>query len=120
MARHPSIVSSKIWRTVVVAGAMLGAPACGGPKKPAPKDPAPAPTPSPTPAPTPDPDAEAKAKADADAKAADEAKLLADKAEADKKAKEEADKKAADEEAAKKKRPRGGGERPTGRGFILS
>ena len=126
-----SIVSSKTWRTIVVAGAMLGAPlaiaACGGNK------------PKPTPInddrnqgnPNSDkPSVDDKKAADdaAAKKAADDeaARLLAEKEaadkaqeEADRKAQEEADKKRADEEAAKK-RPRGGDKRPTGRGFILA
>ena len=121
------IVSNKIWRTVVVAGAMLGTPmlvACGGGKKPTPV--------------TPGPDKaadDAAAKADADtkaaekaadeqaavaAKSAEDARLLAEKEAADKAAQEAADKKAAEDAAAAKKRPRGGGDRPTGRGFILA
>jgi hypothetical protein len=122
-----SIVSSKIWRTVVVAGAMLGVPACGGgTQKPAPV----------APAPGGDADGDAQRAADeqraaddraaADAQAAEDARLLAEKAAADKAAQEEADRLAQEEadrktdEEAAKKRPRGGGNRPTGRGFILS
>ena len=127
-----SIVSNKIWRTVVVAGAMLATPACGGGnKKPTPM----VPTGGDTGVRDPkagddqkaadekkaaDDKAAADAKTAADAKAAEDARLLAEKEAADKAAKEAADKKAAEDAAAAKKRPRGGGDRPTGRGFILS
>jgi hypothetical protein len=119
-------VSAKIWRTVVFAGAMLAAPmGCGG-KKPEPAQP------------TTQPSGDDKAAADkaaadkaaADKAAADQAatdKAAADKATADQAAADQAaadkaaaDKAAADDAAAKKKRPRGGGERPTGRGFVLA
>ena len=119
MAKHRELASvmydstlgrtsaSKIWRTVVFAGAMLAAPmsiGCGG-KKPEPT--------------TPDKGAGGGGgegdKAATDKAAAD--KAAADQAAADQAA---ADKAAADEAAAKKKRPRGGGERPTGRGFVLA
>ena len=114
-----SVVSNRIWRTVVVAGAMLATPACGGGAK------------KPTPV-VPEKKVDTKAADDqkavddkkatddktaADAKSAEDARLLAEKEAADKAAKEAADKKAADDA---KKRPRGGGDRPTGRGFILS
>lgn len=125
MGKHrelASVVSRKLWRTVVVAGAMLAAPACGGSKKPATTTPTPVTEPAGAAKPA-EPDDAAKAKAEADQKAADEAKILADKqaadkAEADQKAQDEADQKAAED--ARKKRPRGGGDRPTGRGFVLS
>lgn len=118
-------VSNKIWRTVVVAGAMLGTAACGGGQKPQPV----APVAGPAPGSSVDDKAAADAKAAeekkaaddkaaADAQAAEDARLLAEKEAADKAAKEEADKKAAEE--AKKKRPRGGGEKPVGRGFVLA
>ncbi len=128
--------ASKIWRTVVFAGAMLAAPmGCSHGKKPEPAGP----TTMEKTAPADDKAADDKAAADkaaADKAAAD--KEAADKAAADQAAKEEADKKAADElaakeaadkeaadkkaaEDAKKKRPRSSGKaRPTGRGFILS
>ena len=127
-----SIVSSKTWRTIVVAGAMLGVPlvlpACGSKPKPV------TPTNDDRNQGNPNSDKptvdEKKAADDAAAKkAADDeaARLLAEKEAADKaaKEKEEADKKA-QEEADRKakedaaKRPRGGDKRPTGRGFILA
>lgn len=123
--------ASRIWRTVVFAGAMLAAPlgtiGCGSSAKPA----------GTTPTPHQDSAADKAAadKAAADKAAADQAtadKAAADKAAADKAAaaaqaqKQDDDEaaadaaaqKAADEEAAK--RPRGGGKRPTGRGFVLA
>jgi hypothetical protein len=123
--------SSKIWRTVVFAGAMLAAPmviGCGG-KKTEPT------TPDKGTSTAGDGDKAAGDKATADKAAADKAaadkaaadqaaadKAAADKAAADQAAADQAaaDKAAADEAAAKKKRPRGGGERPTGRGFVLA
>ncbi len=132
MGKHrdlAKIVSKQTWRTIVVAGAMLGAPlaitACGD--KPKPQQPHDDPNwgkPTPDQKPVAD---DQKAKEEADKKAADEeaARLLAEKEAADKAAKDEADKKAKEEADKKaeedaKKRPRGGGNRPTGRGFILS
>ena len=119
-------LSAKIWRTVVFSGAMLAAPmtiGCGG-KKPEPAQPTAQPDKSQ------DADKAAADKAAADKAAADQAaadkaatdqaatdQAAADQAAADKAA---ADKAAADDAAAKKKRPRGGGERPTGRGFVLA
>lgn len=133
MAKH-SETSGKIWRTVVFAGAMLAAPiGCGGSPK---ADTTPA-----------QPDQEAAAKAAADQKVADDNvvadkaavdkaaadqkvaddKLTADKMTADKAAADQAtaaqktkDDQAAADAAAAKKRPRGGGGRPTGRGFVLA
>jgi hypothetical protein len=107
--------ASRIWRTVVFAGAMLAAPiGCGGGNKKA--------------------DTAAADKAAADKSAADKAaadQAAADKAAADKATADQAaaDKAAADQAAADQaaadaasnaKRPRGGNDRPTGRGFILS
>ncbi|MDB4956408.1 MAG: hypothetical protein JWO36_3977 [Myxococcales bacterium] len=109
--------ASRIWRTVVFAGAMLGAPlGCGGGNKKA--------------------DTAASDKASADKAAADQAaadKTAADKAAADQAAADQAaaDKVAADKVAADKaaedatreeltKRPRGGNGRPKGRGFVLA
>jgi hypothetical protein len=123
-----SVTAGKIWRTVVFAGAMLAAPlaACGGGSKNQPTTPTPA---------TDDKAAADKAAADkatADQAAADQAtadkaaadKATADKASADQAAADQAaaDQKAADDKAAAdaKKRPRGGGDRPTGRGFVLA
>jgi hypothetical protein len=142
MAKHRELASvmydstlgrssaSKIWRTVVFAGAMLAAPiattACGGKKTE---------TTTPDKAQPSDTDKAAADKAAADKAAADKAsadqmaadKAVADKAAADQAAADQAaadkaaaDKAAADDAAAKKKRPRGGGERPTGRGFVLA
>jgi hypothetical protein len=119
------LVSKQTFRTIVVAGAMLGAPiviGCGGGNKPTPVKPTPADPALPDPAMQKKADddkkaADDKAAADAKAKADEDARLLAEKAAADKAAQDEADKKAAEDA---KKRPRGGGNRPTGRGFILS
>lgn len=128
-------VSNKIWRTVVVAGAMLGTPviaACGGGQKPAVAPVGPTSDPNPTggdvatdPAKVPADEAKLAAdkaaadeKAAAEAKAAEDARLLAEKEAADAAAKEAADKAAAEEAA--KKRPRGGGQKPVGRGFVLA
>ena len=121
MGKH-SVTSGRIWRTIVVSGAMLGTPlaACGGGDKHEQT--------------TPQPAVEDKAAADkaaADKAAADQAaidqkaaddKAAADKAAADQAAADQAaaDQKAADDAAAAKKRPRGGGDRPRGRGFVLA
>lgn len=127
--------ASRIWRTVVFAGAMLVTPVvagCGGGAKKAE-------TTQPVMTEQADPGDKAardeaaaqaeKAAADkaAEDRAAEEQRLLAEREAADKKAaeelaaKEEADKKAAEEAAAKKPRPRTQQKsRPTGRGFILS
>jgi hypothetical protein len=122
--------ASRIWRTVVFAGAMLAAPlGCGGGSKKADT------TATPHADDNAAADKEAADKADADKAAADQEaadKAAADKAAADKaaadaaeeqakkdqEAQEAADKAAAEEAA--KKRPRGGGSRPTGRGFVLA
>jgi hypothetical protein len=125
MGKH-SVTSGRIWRTIVVSGAMLATPlaACGGGKheqttpQPAVEDKAAA-------------DQAAADKAAADKAAADQAavdqKAADDKAAADKAAADQAsadqaaaDQKAADDAAAAKKRPRGGGDRPRGRGFVLA
>ncbi len=117
------IVSNKIWRTVVVAGAMLGTPACGGGKKPTPV--APGPTveeqkaADEQKAAANDAAAKAEAESTAAAKSAEDARLLAEKEAADAAAAKEAADKGAAEEAAKK-RPRGGGQKPVGRGFVLA
>lgn len=118
-------VSNKIWRTVVVAGAMLGTPACGGGTKPTPV--APGPTVEEQKAADEqkaanDAAAKAEAESTAAAKSAEDARLLAEKEAADAAAKEAADKAAADAKAAEeaKKRPRGGGQKPVGRGFVLA
>jgi len=124
--------ASRIWRTVVFAGAMLGAPlaaGCGSKPKPAT-------TTTTQQSDTAAPDQAAQDKAAADKAAEDKAaadKAAADKAAADaaaeqakkdeeeRLAKEAADKEAADKAAAEAaKRPRGGGKRPTGRGFVLA
>lgn len=127
--------ASRIWRTVVFAGAMLAAPlastGCGGKSKPAEN------TTTTQQSDTTNADQAAQDKAAADKAAADKAaadQAAADKAAADaeqakkdeeaKAAQAQADKEAADkaaaEEAASKKRPRGGNSRPTGRGFVLA
>lgn len=132
------MVSNKIWRTIVVAGAMLATPlgACGGGDKKA--DTTPAPPPADTAKPADDPDAHGidQSAADAQAKFEEEqakkaeeekaAKEAEEKAAAEAQAKKEADEKAAAEEQAKKDaeakkaRPRTTKSRPSGRGFILS
>lgn len=119
-----SVTAGKIWRTVVFSGAMLAAPlaGCGGGSKNQPTTVAPA-----------SDDKAAADKAATDKAAADQAatdqkaaddKVAADKAAADQAASDQAaaDQKAADDKAAAdaKKRPRGGGDRPTGRGFVLA
>ena len=117
MAASTSMHNERIWRTVVFAGAMLASPlGCGSKPPPAPAQPVAQPdkpadkAPDPTP-----PDTAAKPP---DTKPSDDAdQAAADKAAADQAA---ADKAAADDAAAKKKRPRGGNERPTGRGFVLA
>lgn len=117
-----SATAGKIWRTVVFAGAMLAAPlaACGGSSKNQPTTPAPA-TDDKAAADQAAADKAAADQATADKATADKAadKAAADQATADQKA---ADQKAADDKAAAdaKKRPRGGGDRPTGRGFVLA
>jgi membrane protein involved in colicin uptake len=114
--------ASTIWRTVVFAGAMLATPlaGCGGGTKKADTtateqkaDPA---------ADKAAADKAAADKAAADKAAADKAaadQAAADKAAADKAAEDQAAADKAAEEQAKK-RPRGGGGRPTGRGFVLA
>lgn len=140
MAKHRElarIVSNKMWRTIVVSGAMLATPmiaaGCGGGTKKPPTTVEPMKGSDPA-AGDPAADKAAADKAAADQAAADKAaaqaaeeKAAADKAEQDKAAAELAaaeEKRKADEAAAAKKkpvkRPRGGGDRPTGRGFILS
>ena len=114
-------VSSKIWRTVVMAGAMLSTQACGGSaKKPTPVAPEatqqpaaqtePAAAPDPATAPTPDPAAAADP-------CAGTASVPAEKP-------AEPEQQASDKPAAtptkKKKRPRGSGDKPVGRGFVLA
>jgi hypothetical protein len=126
MGKH-SVTSGRIWRTIVVSGAMLATPlaACGGGDKHEQTTPQPA---------VEDKAAADKAAADkaaADKAAADQAavdqkaaddKAAADKAAADQAAADQAaaDQKAADDAAAAKKRPRGSGDRPRGRGFVLA
>ena len=133
-----SVVSNKIWRTIVVAGAMLATPlaGCGGNDKKA--DTTPTPTPTEQKPADDDPEshgiteesaaAQAKFEEEHEKAAAEEqAKKEAEaKAAAEAQAKKEADEKAAAEEQAKKDeeakkaRPRTKPTRPTGRGFILS
>lgn len=133
-----TMVSNKIWRTIVVAGAMLATPlaACGGSDKKADTAPAPAPTATETtPSAADDPDAKGITAEDAAAQAkfeeeearkAEEARIAEEKAAAEAQAAKEAEEKAAAEEAAKKEaeskkaRPRTTKSRPSGRGFILS
>jgi hypothetical protein len=124
--------ASRIWRSVVFAGAMLAAPiGCGGSKKPATTTASQPATSDQADRDREAADKEEAARAAADKAAAEQAAAAAEaeqqkaKEEAEKaaaeeqKAKEEADKAAA-EEAAKKKRPRGGDSRPKGRGFVLA
>jgi hypothetical protein len=118
MYRHRD-TSSTIWRTVVFAGAMLGVPACGHDAKPVqttpantaatpppPADPVPAPTAPVKPDPTP-------AAAEADPCGGGAAMPMTPTAD---------DPQPTDATAQPndKKRPRGGGSRPTGRGFVLA
>jgi len=143
MGKHrelASIVSRRTWRTIVVASAMLAAPACGGNKQPArhpddggdwgrptpPTEPTAAPAPAPAPTPTPEPAEDAD---DADRA---EGQYKMQKVEDQPPAKSDDDDDAADDKAAAKgdkpatkptkptPRPRGTGSRPTGRGFILA
>src|SRR3569832_849054 len=106
MGKH-SVTSGRIWRTIVVSGAMLATPlaACGGGDKHA----------QTTPGPAPDDKAAADQTVTDDTAAADTP--AAEQAAADQAA---ADQKAADDAAAAKKRPRGAGARPRGRGFVLA
>lgn len=106
--------SSRIWRTVVFAGAMLATPLAGcgsGSHRQT--------TPTPTPAPPPAHAAPQAAQREADAKQAQEA---ADLLAAQKLAEEEAARKEEEDrerlEAAQRIRGSGGG--PRGRGFVLS
>jgi membrane protein involved in colicin uptake len=127
MGKH-SVTSGRIWRTIVVSGAMLATPlaACGGG---ADKHEQTTPLPATEDKAAADKAAADKAAADTatadqaatDKKAADD-KAAADQAAADQASADQAaaDQKAADDAAAKKKRPRGGGDRPTGRGFVLA
>jgi hypothetical protein len=124
--------ASRIWRTVVFAGAMLAAPlgtGCGSKPKPATTTPADNAGTSDSDKAAADKAAEDKAAADkaaADKAAADAAAEQAKKDEDERVAKEQAEKEAADKAAADAaaaeaaKRPRGGGKRPTGRGFVLA
>jgi len=139
MGKHrelASVVSKRTWRTIVAAGAMLAAPAitaCGGKAKPPNDDPnwgrptppaEPVAAPDPAPAPAPDP-APATPSADSkdDAAKDDAAKDDPPPAETDDDADDTAAAKGEQKPAPppiKVKRPRGGGNRPTGRGFILA
>jgi len=98
MAKLPHLAAGRIWRTVVVAGAMLGTPALAVADAPA----------NPCAAPKKD-----------DAKKDDAKKTDAPKKD-DTTAKKD-DGKKPDSKPVPKKRPRSdGNDRPTGRGFILS
>jgi hypothetical protein len=102
MAKLPNLAASRIWRTVVVAGAMLGTPAIAVADTPPAKN-----------APAKNPCAPADTKKD-DTKKDDTAKKDDTKKDTTKKD----DTKKTD---TAKKRPRSNGDdRPTGRGFILS
>jgi hypothetical protein len=129
--------SQRIWRSVVFAGAMLGTAACGGSSKPVEEPAAPvenadvSPTPAVAPAPeaTPNPcavvanpcampqAAAPEAAANPCAAAANPCAAAANPCAA---AANPCAAPEADEKPKKKKRPRGGKDRPTGRGFILS
>ena len=118
-------VSSKIWRTVVMAGAMLSAQACGGSaKKPAPVTPAAPEATTDKPADPAPPVAEpAAAPIEAAEPAANPCAgpAAAPTPEADKPAPDvQASDKPAAKPAKKKKRPRGSGDKPVGRGFVLA
>jgi len=98
MAKLPNLAAGRIWRTVVVAGAMLGTPAIAVADAPA----------NPCAAPKKDDTAQKKDDAKKDAPKKDDAT-----------AKKDDGKKPAPKPPAK--RPRSdGNDRPTGRGFILS
>jgi hypothetical protein len=114
MHRHRDS-SSTIWRTVVFAGAMLGVPACGGSPKPAPATPQNAAGPEAAPAPTPTTQTE-PAKPDT-TPAADPCAGQPMPQQATKTEDPPADPQPA---TPPKKRPRGGGDRPVGRGFVLA
>jgi hypothetical protein len=111
--------SSRIWRTVVFAGAMLATPlaGCGSSSH---KQTTPEPTPAPAPQAVAGPQHdEAAAQRDADAKAArEQADLLA----AQQFAAEEAARQAEEDrnEQQRLQRIRGSGVGPRGRGFVLS
>jgi hypothetical protein len=114
--------SSTIWRTVVFAGAMLG---CGGPAKPAPTAPqntAPATTPTPEPAATPTTaNGAAPTNNPATGPTADPCNGVVVPPQTAQPNPTPVDDPL--EEAPpppKGKRPRGGGDRPTGRGFVLA
>jgi len=120
---HARGVSNKIWRSVVMAGAMLGTQACGGgAKKPAPAAPTSEAKPEPTEA-APKP-AEGVAAEPAVAPTTPEPAVAAPDpcagtpAEAAKPDEQAAAK--PDSKAKKKKRPRGSGDKPVGRGFVLA
>jgi len=93
-----------IWRTVVVAGAMLGAPACHK-AKPAPTTPPPA---SNTAAPDPTTQTRDTPQSDPVTTPAPPTQAADPCAGAE------------PEPPAQAVRPRGGGDRPTGRGFVLA
>lgn len=115
-------VSSRIWRTVVFAGAMLATPLAGcasGTHKQT--------TPEPTPAPAEQqtvvapPHDEAAAQREADAKAAqEEADLLAAQKLAEEEAARQAQAEADQKRLEEARRIRGSGGGPRGRGFVLS
>jgi hypothetical protein len=126
MNRHRD-TSARIWRTVVFAGAMLGAPAChhdnaattlpaAKPAEAAPTTPAPEPTPTPTAMPDTKP-------ATDPAMATPTTPPPTTTTSADPCGGGGAAETPVEEPKVKKapvKRPRGGGDRPTGRGFVLS
>jgi hypothetical protein len=115
-------VSSTIWRTVVMAGAMLSAQACGGSaNKPAPVTPAPAPEATTEKPADPAPPAAEPAAVPVEAAEPAAAANPCGGPEADKPALDvQASDKPAAKPAKKKKRPRGSGDKPVGRGFVLA
>ena len=112
--------ASTIWRTVVFAGAMLG---CGGspssshPAAPAAPTPPPAADPAPAPAPTP---AVTESKPDPAAQTPQNADPCNGVVVPAQTAQPNPDPVDDPPPPPKGKRPRGGGDRPTGRGFVLA
>jgi hypothetical protein len=118
--------SSTIWRTVVFAGAMLGVPACGGPAKPAPVTPENT-APVTTPPPATDPATTTPSTAEGKPNTAPATPPTGDPCNGVIVPPQTAQPNPApaiDEPDVtpppKGKRPRGGGDRPTGRGFVLA
>jgi hypothetical protein len=114
--------SSTIWRTVVFAGAMLG---CGGPSKPAgttPQNTAPTTSPAPTPqnAVTPATNPDTANATPAKPTVGPDGKDPCDGVIVPPQQPQPNPDPADDPQPVSKKRPRGGGDRPVGRGFVLA